>query len=161
MRRYYLAALVSAAVVALVAYFASSTAKSLNFKSHLTGGNVYPAVGTSAHADAVFQLSVSGNELSYSLTVTNIENITDAHIHAGSSGDSLGQLLVNLYDGDVRPGLNDGILARGTITPSDFRGPLIDQPMSALIAIFADGLAYVDIHTEQNPIGEVRGQITQ
>lgn len=159
MRRFSLAAFVLAITVAVSAYLVRLSAKPLSFRAHLTGDNVYPAVKTLAVGDATFELNLNGDELAFMLIVRSIENVTDAHIHAGAKADSLGQLLVTLYKDGDRPGRVDGTLAKGAITTKDFRGPLMDQPMSALITMFADGLAFVDVHTELHPMGEIRGPV--
>lgn len=159
MNRHFLAIGITALAFSTFIYFADSGAKSPSFQAHLTGQSVYPASKTLAQGDATFELNRAGDALTFTITVSAIENITEAHIHTGSKGDSLGQVLVTLYSDEVRPGRTDGVLARGTIKSSDLKGPLMDQPLSALVGLIADGLTYVDVHTEQLPGGEIRGQI--
>jgi len=50
-------------------------------------------------------------------------------------------------------------LADGIIKSSNLKGPLMDQPLSELLKLFAEGLAFVDVRTEQMPSGEIRGQV--
>jgi hypothetical protein len=38
-------------------------------------------------------------------------------------------------------------------------GPLAGQPFSALINALNNGTAYVNVHTNQFPAGEIRGQV--
>ncbi len=159
MRRYYAAAIVLACMLGIVASYGVSQAKPMNFQAQLSGLTEFPPVKTPAKGEATFQLNGAGDELSFKLTVSNIENVTDAHIHIGSKADSLGQRLVTLYGGPLRQGQTQGTLVTGTIKRSDLKGPLMDQPMSALVALFTAGLAFVDVHTEQYPAGEIRGEI--
>src|SRR5688572_21321329 len=51
---------------------------------------------SSARGNATFQLSADGTELSYHLSVANIENVFMAHIHQGAAGSN-GPVVVWLY----------------------------------------------------------------
>lgn len=115
--------------------------------------------------NAKFRLGGNGDELSYRLIVANIENVTQSHIHCGAAGVA-GPVVVFLF-GFVPGGVStDGILAEGTITNAD----IIARPDSdacpggvanfnELLAHMRAGTAYVNVHTTQNPAGEIRGQI--
>ena len=39
------------------------------------------------------------------------------------------------------------------------KGPLAGKRISDLIKLIEDGKAYVNVHTDQNPDGEIRGQL--
>jgi hypothetical protein len=43
--------------------------------------------------------------------------------------------------------------------PANLVGPLQGKQLSDLIALLQNGQAYVNVHTEQNPNGEIRGTI--
>jgi hypothetical protein len=47
----------------------------------------------------------------------------------------------------------------GTINSDDLSGPLEGMQISDLVDAFNDGNTYANIHTQQNPNGEIRGQI--
>jgi hypothetical protein len=47
----------------------------------------------------------------------------------------------------------------GTVTADNLEGPMAGSQLSDLIDAMNNGQAYVNIHTEQNPDGEIRGQI--
>ena len=47
----------------------------------------------------------------------------------------------------------------GTITSDMLAGPMEGKTIADLITAMKDGNTYVNIHTEQNPNGEIRGQI--
>jgi hypothetical protein len=50
-------------------------------------------------------------------------------------------------------------LAEGTITEDDLVGGLAGESLEVLIEEIKAGNTYVNVHTSQNPGGEVRGQI--
>jgi hypothetical protein len=52
-----------------------------------------------------------------------------------------------------------GQLAEGQITPANFVGPLQGMQLDDLIARMQNGTAYVNVHTQQNPQGEIRGTV--
>jgi hypothetical protein len=81
-----------------------------------------------------------------------------AHIHVGGE-DENGPVVAFLF-GPVAPGgRSAGTLARGEITAADLVGPLAGQPLSALVAEIESGDAYVNVHTAEYPMGEIRAQI--
>lgn len=132
-----------------------------NFVAPLSGAQEVPAVETNATGVAKFKLNKEGTALSYKLNVANIENVLMAHIHFGAAGEN-GPVVVWLYpEGGPPPqpieGRSNGTLAEGTITDADVVGPLAD--FDALIEAMKSGNTYVNVHTEANPSGEVRGQI--
>lgn len=110
-------------------------------------------------------LRLNGNELSYKLIAANIRNVTQSHIHCGLTGVA-GPVVAFLF-GFVADGVDpNGILAQGTVTPAN----VIPRPDSEacpggvadfddMIAQMRAGNAYVNVHTIQNPAGEIRGQI--
>lgn len=129
-----------------------------SFKAKLSGGKVVPPVKTTAKGEAIFQLSKDGNELTYKLTVTNIENVTAAHIHDGKYGKN-GPPIVSLFTGPKKEHEFTGTLAEGTITAKDLMGSLKGKLFSHFIQMIEDGHTYVNVHSETHPDGEIRGQI--
>jgi hypothetical protein len=135
----------------------------LNFTAHLSGAAEVPANDSRAVGEATFQLSKDGNSLSYKLYVAEIQNVTMAHIHIGPVGQN-GAPAVWLYPSAppavLIPGPAHGMIAQGTFTAADFIGPLAGMTMTDLIQDLQDGNAYVNVHTNQFPGGEIRGQIS-
>jgi hypothetical protein len=127
-------------------------------KATLTGSEIVPPVVTQATGEVTFALSEDGKTIAYTLTVKNIENATAAHIHAGKKGENGGPL-AGLFAGPKKAGMFSGELAKGTITDKELMGPLAGKKVKDLDKIIEEGGAYVNIHTEKNPNGEVRGQI--
>jgi hypothetical protein len=143
-----------------------------NFRAHLKGQDVVPSlpIPTLAQGQVTFQLSPDGTALSFRLIVSNIENVSGAHIHIGPEGGTGPQgarLIPNQPGSGVR---TDGVLAEGTLTAGSLIGVLAGQPLSALIDHMRAGNVYVDIPTNDNAApgntgpgdyvtGEVRGQV--
>lgn len=123
----------------------------------LKGGNEVPEVDTNAQGQAIFKLSKDGSELHYKLIVANIENVTQAHIHLGPA-DANGGVVAFLYGFELIEGRTQGVLAQGTIMDADVIGALAGD-LESLVAEMRAGNTYVNVHTIQNPGGEVRGQI--
>lgn len=126
------------------------------------GSQEVPAADTRARGQAFFKLSKDGSELDYRLTVANLHNVAQAHIHVGEAGVN-GSIVAWLYP-DAPPaqlieGRSSGVLAEGTITADDLVGLSAGQPLSALINLMMGEEAYVNVHTSQFPGGEIRGQI--
>lgn len=136
-----------------------------NFRAHLSVAEEVPEPSDferNPQGQATFRLSRDGSELSYRLIVANIENVTMAHIHLAAIGET-GPVVAWLYpDGPPPqpiPGFVNGVLAEGVITSADLVGPLADSDLGELIERIRAGDAYVNVHTIQNPPGEIRGQI--
>jgi hypothetical protein len=51
------------------------------------------------------------------------------------------------------------VLETGTITADKLEGPMMGKQLSDPALAGAHGTLYINIHTEQNPNGEIRGQI--
>ena len=133
-----------------------------NFSTHLVGDQQNPPVQTLAQGQAIFQLSKDGQTLHYKLIAANIIDITQAHIHLGPKSVN-GPIVLWLYPIapplKLIPGRFDGVLAEGDVSAANLVGLLTGHPLSDLIAQMESGNAYVNIHTTQNPMGEIRGQI--
>ena len=115
------------------------------FHAELNGDNVETPVDTEASGHAVLALSDDASMLYYRVMVSDIEDITLAHIHKGAPGAS-GPPVITLYDGtgDFDPD-----------HPISGSAPMTDDLIFDLIA----GNHYINVHTEANPGGEIRGQV--
>ena len=119
---------------------------------------------------AVFQMNNDSSQVCYQLWVAGISNATQAHIHMGAVGQE-GPVVAWLFPSNKAqqnsasmnttnmPGNFTGLLARGTITAADLVGPMQGKNMSDLKDAMMSGQLYVNVHTTQNPGGEIRGQI--
>jgi hypothetical protein len=148
-----------AAIVALGSMttlgFNNSALGQQTFTADLSGDDELPPVDTNATGIATFQ--TNGNTMNYQLSVEDLNNVTAAHIHRGDA-DHNGKVVVNLLNNTPK-GPTSGLLSQGTITASNLRGPLAGHPLSDLIDIMDNGTAYVNAHTKDFPVGEIRGQV--
>jgi hypothetical protein len=131
------------------------------FTAKMTGKEEVPSHDTKATGNAEFTLSADGKTMSYKVDVMNIDKVTMAHIHHGKVGEN-GPPVVWLFNSSSNPtGPMNGMLSQGKITSNDLVGPLKGKQMSDLVKLINDGQAYANVHTEPNPKGEIRGQISK
>jgi hypothetical protein len=158
-----------------VPLFAVGGNSGFNIGTHLTGDEEVPVRATQAQGQAIFRVSDDEQSIRYKLIVANIENVFQAHIHLAPAGSN-GQIVVWLYPstaptaGPLGGGRIEGVIAEGTITAANLRGPMAGQPLSVLLAAIRSGGTYVNAHTDDGvaptntgpgdfPGGEVRGQL--
>jgi CHRD domain len=120
---------------------------------NLTGSEEVPPVQTEATGVAEF-IPVGMDSIAYSVNATNIEGVTAGHIHLGAIGEN-GPIVVTLFKYDTP--MNE-VSENGTITADKLEGPMAGKQISDLSTAGANGTLYVNVHTEQNPNGEIRGQ---
>jgi hypothetical protein len=107
----------------------------------LSAGNETPAPKNADRASGAFTSTLAGTSLAWRLTFSGLTGAaTAAHIHLGKPGEA-GPVAVPLC-GPCSSG------AHGEVTVSA-------QVRAALLA----GTAYVNVHTAENPGGEIRGQL--
>jgi hypothetical protein len=139
-----------------------ASASPVAFVAPLSGAAEVPANDSRARGQAVFRLNEDRTELSYRLIVANIENVRMAHIHlapAGSNGPVVAWLYPDGPPAQLIPGRSQGVLAEGVLTGDRLLGLLAGASISDLVDQIEAGNAYVNVHTDQFPPGEVRGQI--
>lgn len=129
-----------------------------SFKATLSGNEVAPPVKTMANGEATFQLSKDGKELTYKVTVSDIENVTAAHIHQGAMGKS-GPPVALIDIKGKKEGKVSGTLAEGSITSKDLMSSFKGKTVKDLAKEIEAGNTYINIHTAKYPDGELRGQI--
>jgi hypothetical protein len=144
-----------------------------NLETHLTGDEEVPPVDTRAQGQAVFRVSADGSSVDFRLIASNIDNVTQAHIHCGARGTN-GPVRMWLYPvigptgaaGPNASGPQNGVLASGTFNPTGVTCPDGCELLDAMRA----GLTYVNVHTNDGvappntgpgdfPGGEIRGQL--
>ena len=129
------------------------------FDALLAGSfEVPPVNNTSGSGFGELGVVDNGNTVEYKITVINMENVTKAHIHLGNSSQA-GPIVASLLNASTQTGPIIGELTEGNITSADLVGPLQGKPLSDLITLMQNGTAYVNVHTAQNPEGEIRGAI--
>jgi|GEM_PF-1776639 len=120
-------------------------------------------VETNATGLALFWLSEDMSEMCYMVYVANLTDVNQGHIHAVEGENTTGPPVVWLFpegstQPQVKPGETDGLLVIGTFTEDDFVGPLAGKSMTDLLDMIESQDAYVNFHTEEFPMGEIRGE---
>lgn len=127
----------------------------VEYSTVLSGDQEVPPVITQAAGIADFSPSNDGESIEYTITADNINGATAGHIHFGIESQN-GEVVVTLFKFDSP---QNEVSESGTINADDLSGPLEGMQISDLVDAFNDGNTYANIHTEQNPDGEIRGQI--
>jgi CHRD domain-containing protein len=165
-------ALVTAATTIVGASSSSSTSppSGKQFSAVLTGDNEVPPIDTEATGRIKLIANSQQSALDYQLSLSNVNGVVNgAHIHRGSVGTN-GPIVANLNIGGTFAGAaastsggGGGSMTStstsGTITSADLKGPLSGKQVFDLIRLIEDGKAYVNVHTDQNLKGEIRGQL--
>ena len=131
------------------------------FVAELSGAGA--ETSSTATGGTLLEVSPDGNSISYRLTVEGIQNVTQAHIHVAAAPGGNGSPAVWLYPAAppaaLIPGEFTGLLAEGQITNASLIGPLAGQTLADLIKAIRENRAYVNVHTQQFPGGEIRGSL--
>ena len=126
------------------------------FAANLTGQQEVPPVDTQATGQAILVQNIPQNQtVHYFVNVTGIQGATQGHIHSGAEGEN-GPIVVTLFKYDSP---QNEVFAKGNITANNLEGPMQGKTIPDLIDAMKNGSTYVNVHTEQNPDGETRGQL--
>jgi hypothetical protein len=120
---------------------------------NLTGDEEVPPVQTDA-TGVIEIISMGANSIAYSVNATNIEDATAGHVHLGKEGKN-GPVVITLFKYDSP---TNQVAENGTITADRLEGLMTGKQISDLATAGANGTLYINIHTEQHPNGEIRGQ---
>jgi hypothetical protein len=137
------------------------------FIARLKGRNEVPPVRSNAFGIAKFVTNKRKTKLKFFLEVNNIRDLVQAHIHFGGR-DENGPVLTFLFGADVatlaeqegistRKGVVQGIIKDDDLIDNDAGVDSVKE----LIKAMEKGKTYVNVHTEQNTGGEIRGQIKE
>ncbi|MGZ8889994.1 MAG: CHRD domain-containing protein [Nitrososphaeraceae archaeon] len=128
------------------------------FNVQLSGSEEVPPVDTKATGSAEFTAPHFDN-IGYKVNVSKIDKVTAAHIHSGKTGEN-GPIVVTLFKTESPSSESmNGILTSGNITNADLEGPMAGKTLIDLNKVMELGETYVNVHTEEHPNGEIRGQI--
>jgi hypothetical protein len=122
----------------------SSAPKPATFAATLNGASMVPPNATSGKGDATVSLDRTTKTISWKVNYSGLTgNATAEHFH-----------------GPAAPGANAGValpIATGSVpNPAVGTAVLTDAQIADLTA----GKWYIAIHTQANPGGEIRGQVT-
>lgn len=128
----------------------------VKYKAKLLGKSVVPPVNTTATGRAV--IFVGADELRWKLNVTGITDPTMVHIHIGKKGVN-GSIIADLLKSAKIEDKPDRTIITGTITSADLQGPMEGKTLQDLQSAFNNETTNIDLHTKNNPNGELRGTI--
>lgn len=147
------------------------------FRAHLSGAQevtppdapATPSLGVATNTSGQARIEFSRNLSSFSfrLNVRDGRRVTQAHLHCGRPGQN-GPVVVFLAALNPDGADVNGSLAQGTRRNEHIEvsaegcETLIGRPVrniASLAGAARDGLIYANVHTIDNPAGEVRGQL--
>lgn len=149
-------ALLFAAVLAVAGFAGSVFAahEGKEFMAQLTPDQEPMEVESNAKGDAHIQFSEDGMSLEFTVNAQGLENTMAGHFHSGAPGVN-GPVEVMLFE-NGEPMDYNGEVATGTVTEEDLVG---DMNWEEFTKAMVEGNIYVNLHTEQYPDGEIRGQV--
>ena len=141
----------------------------LTMIANLDSSQEVPSNTSPGTAQVVIRLDQKGQSLSYTLSVQNIRNVVQAHLHSPGAAGTNASVVLFLY-GPVAVGGGpiSGQIASGTKTGADLVGPLAGHPLQDLIDSIKAGTVYANVHTGDGtktsgpgnlPGGEIRAQV--
>jgi CHRD domain len=159
MKRLLCGAAVAAA--SLLSAIPSSAQAVVTMSATLTGGEETPAPGvnTGAVGTALVSVDSVNEELAVTLSLFNLPTGTSAgHIHIAPKGLA-GPVVINFPIPTGRTGdlpLTFRVGAAAFVSRPDIGIVTMADAIQSIVG----GNAYVNIHTSQNPAGEIRGQLS-
>ena len=141
------------AIAALVALPGAALAAE-PFNAVLTPEAEVPPVTADGSGTATATISDDATSIDYEVTYMDMTGpVLAAHIHFGAA-DEAGGVIFPLAHGDSP--------FSGTLTEADFTalegGP---QTFEEGLAAIRDGMTYINLHTDENQGGEIRGQLRE
>lgn len=159
-------AVAAAAVITAVACGSDSTAapvsKIVTFKATMNGAGEVPANATTGSGTFTATLDTATNVFTYDLTFTGLtSNVNNGHIHGPAATTATAGTTINFntlagatFSFGAASGTGHGV---SSLTASNQITATING--DSLKKLLFAGLTYANIHTTQNPGGEIRGQI--
>ncbi len=131
------------------------------FRAKLSGDQEVPPVITDTSGDFRFDFDDFEESGSYRLKVRDGVRVTQAHIHCGQAGTN-GPATIVLAGFQNRGWDVDGRwIDNATVTDANVFNQGCGATLAEIVDSMRDGNTYANVHTEENPTGEVRGQIEE
>ena len=134
----------------------SSYAQNQQYRAKLDGNNEVPPVNTTA--EGVINFKTKNDMMTWKMNVTGIADATGAHIHQGKIGEN-GDIVVDLMKVSKHSDTAKGMIMRGNVSDSSLTGPMEGKTVADLQTAMTNGDTYVNVHTDDHPDGEIRGQV--
>jgi hypothetical protein len=134
-------------------------------RAELSAFSEVPAISSLASGDFKLKISRDGTSVEYELSYENMQApVLFAHIHLGQR-DVNGGIMAFLCGGNTKPApcpTPSGEVT-GTVVAADIIGPagqgVAAGEFAEFIRALRAGKAYANVHSQQFPGGEIRGQI--
>ena len=158
MRRTFLYGLMTALLVAGATTAPRAQAGKQTLIAVLSGGSEAPtAVNTGAHGKAVITIDPAAGEVTWVIDVFNFPSgLTASHIHVGSPGTA-GPIIIDFAPTAV--GVSGPFRLAGSTRSFTARPERGIRSMEEAMVAIASGNTYVNVHSQANPGGEIRGQL--
>jgi hypothetical protein len=149
------AGIIGAAVILFVVESCgdSTAPKNKTYVSNLIAAN--EGAGHTSPGSGVATFVDLGNEIDWSLNLTNMTAVIASHIHGPAPAGTNAPVIFNLFIPNVATGTVNGEVMHGSITSANNANISLDS----LRVLFNNGMAYVNVHTTANPGGEIRDQV--
>jgi hypothetical protein len=153
----HLRAVCAGVFVLTVALAAAASAQTLT--ATLNGGEETPILNTGAVGTAEVIVDAANQEVTVTLRVLNVPTPTTAgHIHIGPAGIA-GPVVINFPEALVGRTGDFAMMFRAGPNQFVARPAIGINTMEDAIQAIVNGNSYVNIHTQQFPAGEIRGQL--
>lgn len=142
-----------------LAFALAPDASAQTLTANMNGGEETPILNTGAVGTAEVIVDAENQEVTVTLRVFNIPTPTTAgHIHIGAAGIA-GPVVINFPEALV--GRTGDFAMSFRAGPNQFvaRPAIGINTMQDAIQAILNGNSYVNIHTQQFPAGEIRGQL--
>jgi len=114
--------------------------------------------GFTSNGSGVVTFEDKGNEIAWTMNLTNMTAVIASHIHLGDAthvGATSGPVIINLFLPNGPTATLNGEVAHGSITNANNANISLDS----LRVLFNNGNAYANVHTSAHTSGEIRDQI--
>jgi len=157
------------AIVAALAVAGNVYAHDSTVKTDLSGFEEVPVVATGASGRFEARIAKDGQSIDYTLTFSGLQGqVRQSHIHVAQKSVN-GGIVVWLCGTATNPGpagtqtCPQSGTVTGTIVPANVQAVATQQVAAGDLAEVIDairaGVAYVNVHTDLSPGGEIRGQV--
>jgi hypothetical protein len=174
---YFAITIIISIIAASSFFFTSSDARPCAFRpcdpdgrdlflvvANLTGSEEIPFARSEGQGKALFWMPVTMMDNAiYSVNFTGLDNVNQAHVHNGSEGEN-GPIILTLFNkddpiwADYPYSVNGSSVIEGTFNATEFEGPYEGKTMEEFTNALRNGDLYVNVHTQEYPTGELRGQ---
>ena len=157
---------IAAALVTIVACSSTtdSVSKIVTFKATMNGAGEVPANSTTGAGTFTATLDTSTNVFTYDIAFSGLtSNVVAGHIHGPAAATATSGTTINfvsLAGATFSVGATSGT-GHGVATLSAANPITATISGDSLKKLLFSGLTYVNVHTTNNPGGEIRGQISK